>query len=276
MINFTKMEGTGNDFILIDNMQESIKYDYKELSQYLCNRNFGVGADGVLFIEDSNIADFKMKIFNKDGSEAEMCGNGIRCFATYLYNTKKVQKTDVQIETKAGIKDIKLIIEGKKVSSVIVNMGIPEFEYKKIPIYYTGEHTLGSIKIENIEVIPVSMGNPHAVCFLADIESVDIEKYGRLIENYKYFPNKTNVEFVQIIDDQNIKVRVWERGVGETLSCGTGACASAVVANQFKGLENRIRVRLKGGNLVIKYNENNKNIWLEGEAKEVFKGKIRI
>ena len=269
---FTKMQGIGNDFIVINNLESKLLYDYSKLSEYLCNRNFGIGADGVLFIENSKDADFKMKIFNSDGTEAEMCGNGIRCFAKYLYDNKISDKNEVFIETLAGIKEVKLILEGKKILLVQVNMGKPCFDYEKIPVLYTKNEDV--IKIEDKEVYPISMGNPHVVCFVEKVQDIDIEKYGPLIENYKYFPNKTNVEFVEILDKNKIKVRVWERGVGETLACGTGACAAAVISYLKKGLDNKINVNLKGGSLKIEYNKVNDFVSLEGEAEKIFEGKI--
>ncbi len=274
MIVFTKMQGIGNDFIVIENLKNEIIYSYQKLSKYLCNRNFGIGADGVLYIEKSEIADFKMRIFNSDGTEAEMCGNGIRCFAKYLYENKILEKTEMNIETLAGVKKIKLILEGKKVSLVQVNMGKPCFEYDKIPVFYK-ENEEG-VKIDNKLVYPISMGNPHAVCFVNSVENINIEKEGSLIEKYKYFPNKTNVEFVEIIGRNKIKVRVWERGVGETLACGTGACAAAVISNIKKNLEDKIEVKLKGGILKIEYDKKSELVYLKGEAEKVFVGKIDI
>ena len=271
MINFTKMHGIGNDFIIINNLENRILYSYSKLAEYLCNRNFGIGADGVIFTENSSSADFKMRIFNSDGSEAEMCGNGIRCFAKYLYENKLVQKSEILIETLAGIKNIKLIFEEKAISYIRVDMGEPCFDYEKIPVLCSDKREY--LEIEGIELYPISMGNPHVVCFLEDIDNIDIKKYGKTIENYKYFPNKTNVEFVEILNKNTIKIRVWERGVGETLACGTGACAAAIISQRNKGLENKINVKLKGGNLTIEYN---KSVFLEGEAEEIFKGEIKI
>ncbi len=276
MIYFTKLEGIGNDFIAINNMENKLIYDYGKLSKYLCNRNLGIGADGVLFAEKSNVADCKMRIFNRDGSEAEMCGNGIRCFAKYIYENQIVNNAEFNIETVSGIKNTKLIFEGLKIVRVLVNMGKPELEFSKIPVYYYKEYNKNYIDIENIKVYPISMGNPHAVCFWEDIENIDIENIGKLIENYKYFPNKTNVEFVKIMDDENIEIRVWERGVGETLACGTGACSAVVIAHLYKNLKNKINVRLKGGNLNIRYDKQENVVWLDGETNKVFEGKIDI
>lgn len=270
---FIKMQGIGNDFILINNLEKNMIYDYNKLSKYLCDRHFGIGADGVIFVEKSDVAEFKMRIFNSDGSEAEMCGNGIRCFAKYLYLNKLIDKYEFNIETLAGIKKVKLILEGKKVSKIRVNMGKPCFEFSKIPVYSDENEYL---EINNKKLYPISMGNPHCVCFVNNLENINIEEEGRKIENYKYFPNKTNVEFVEIISEKEIKVRVWERGVGETLACGTGACASAVISNKIKNLNNKIVVRLKGGNLSIEYDLKNDLVYLEGEAEEIYSGKIYI
>lgn len=273
MFSFFKMQATGNDFILINYFENNLEYSYKLLSEFLCDRHFGVGADGLLIIEKSKIADFKMRIFNKDGSEAEMCGNGIRCFAKFVYEKKLTNKTEFLIETMSGIKNIKLDLEGEKVSKIYVEMGEPILDIEKIPVFYTDRIYNGSIYIEGIEVYPISMGNPHAVCFVEDISKVDINKFGKLIEDYKYFPNKTNVEFVQILNKDKIKVRIWERGVGETLSCGTGICASSVISNIYKSTNSRLIVETKGGILNTIYD---KNIKLIGTAEFVFEGKIDI
>ncbi len=273
MFSFTKMQATGNDFVIINYLENKLEYSYKLLAEFICDRHYGVGADGILIIEQSKIADFKMKIFNKDGSEAEMCGNGIRCFAKYVYEKRLTDKEEFTIETLAGVKNVKLQIEGQTVVSVEVHMGEPIFELEKIPVIYLENNYSGKIYIENIEIYPVSIGNPHAVCFVDNIDKINIEKYGKLIEDYKYFPNKTNVEFVQIIDDEHIKVRVWERGVGETLSCGTGACAAAVISNKYKSTKSELTVDLLGGKLKISYNDI---IKLKGTAEIVFEGSILI
>lgn len=271
MFSFFKMQATGNDFVLIDYIENKLDYSYKLLSQYLCDRHYGIGADGVLILEKSKIADFRMRIFNQDGSEAEMCGNGIRCIGKYIYEKKLIKQKELKIETMAGIKNIRLEVEGSTVLNVEVDMGIPKFELKEIPIIYMDGNYDGKLHIENIEVYPVSIGNPHAVCFVNDVKNIDIKKYGSLIEDYKYFPNKTNVEFVQIIDKSNIKVRIWERGVGETLSCGTGSCAAAVISNKYKSTDNEIFVDLLGGKLNVKYDNT---IRLKGNAENIFEGKF--
>lgn len=276
MFYFCKMQATGNDFVLIDYLTNKFDYSLKLLAEFLCNRHYGVGGDGIIIIDKSNISDFKMRIFNKDGSEAEMCGNGIRCFAKYAFERKLTDKKEFTIETLAGIKKIKLITEERTVISVEVDMGNPEFNYEKIPVIYLDSRREDSIKIEENEIHPISMGNPHAVCFVEDVGKLDILKIGPIIENYKNFPNKTNVEFVQIVDKKNIKVRVWERGVGETLSCGTGACASAVVSILKKNADSELFVDLPGGKLEIKYNNLKNNVELIGPAEFVFDGKMDI
>ncbi len=270
MFFFTKMQATGNDFIILNYLNEKLEYSYKLLAEFMCNRHFGVGADGILILEKSDKADFKMRIFNQDGSEAEMCGNGIRCFSKYVYEKKLINKKEFEIETLAGIKKVELAVEGNTVIQVAVNMGTPELSLEKIPVISKNE----KINIDEYEIYPISIGNPHAVCFSYDLDKIDIKKVGEKIENYKYFPNKTNVEFVQIINPNLIKVRVWERGVGETLACGTGACAASVISELYKSTSSTLNVDLVGGKLKTKY--ENGEIKLIGPAEFVFEGKIEI
>jgi len=241
MILFSKMQATGNDFVVINCLNQYFNYNLGSLANFLCNRNFGIGADGVIYLFKSNTADFKMRIFNKDGSEAEMCGNGIRALGKFLYEKSITTKTEINIETLSGVKTVSLVVENKAVVTVKVDMGLPIFEANKIPAYLPRDemsnkyHTV-SIEFENEEYKfdLVSMGNPHCVCFVSDLSKIDLGKIGPYIENYKYFPNKTNVEFAQIVDRNNIKVAVWERGVGKTISCGTGACACRSLCNKAK------------------------------------------
>jgi len=267
MFSFCKMQGTGNDFVVVDCIENEFQYSLPILAEYLCNRHYGVGADGVIFIYKSENADFKMRIFNSDGSEAEMCGNGVRCFAKYVFEKEMIEKAEFSIETLAGIKKVKLELENNKVVSVEVNMGNPEIDNIKYII---------EIEDKQYQVHPINMGNPHAVCFVKNVDEFDVEKVGSIIEDYKYFPNKTNVEFVEIIDKENIKIRVWERGVGETKSCGTGACASAMIAIKEKFIDNKVNVKLKGGKLEINYNKSDETIFLKGPAEKVFEGQIEI
>lgn len=282
MISFYKMQATGNDFIIINCMTEKFRYSFSNLSEFLCNRKLGVGADGVIFLFSSRKANFRMRIFNADGTEAEMCGNGIRCLAKYVFENGLIYDNKFSIETLAGIKKVELIIENKTVIGIKVEMGNPVFEYYKIPVIFPN---VINKKLENIEVnvddytyelFVISMGNPHAVCFVDDINNVNIDRLGPIIENYKYFPNKTNVEFVQVIDSKKIKVLVWERGVGRTLSCGTGACASSVISYIKKSTNNELTVELEGGKLKTVYNDKENQIQLIGNAEKVFEGVIDI
>lgn len=274
MFFFTKMQATGNDFIILNYLEKRLEYSYKLLAEFMCNRHFGIGADGILILEESKISDFKMRIFNKDGSEAEMCGNGIRCFAKYAYEKGLTDKKEFKIETLAGIKNVKLDVEGNTVIQVSVNMGESEFNFRNIPVISLINQNHGKVNIYGYDIYPVSIGNPHAVCFVEDLNKMDVKDIGEKIENYKIFPNKTNVEFVQIINDNMIKVRVWERGVGETLACGTGACAASIICNKYKFTNCKLTVELLGGKLKTEY-ENGK-INLTGPAEFVFEGKIEI
>ena len=271
IIEFTKMHGLGNDYIYIDmtnkqknNIEEN---ELPKIARFLSNRHFGIGGDGIILIEKSEIADFKMRIFNSDGTEAEMCGNGIRCFAKYIYENGLTKRENLKIETLAEIKEIKLIKNDKnKIEKIEVNMGIPKIE-EKIRL---------KILDKEFEITNISMGNPHAVIFVDDVEKVDLEKYGPVIENNKYFLNRTNVEFVEILDKNLVKMRVWERGAKETYACGTGACA-VVVAGYINNLNKRkVKVLLKGGELEINWKEKTNEIYMTGIATEVFKGKIKV
>lgn len=240
MIKFTKMHGLGNDYVYIDAIHQTIENE-SSLAKFVSNRNFGVGSDGLILICKSDVADFKMRMFNADGSEAEMCGNGIRCVGKFVYDKKLTEKTTVTIETLAGIKVLNLQIKESKVKTVRVDMGEPILAPEKIPVRAT-EEPVRNLKITALDqefiLTCVSMGNPHAITVVKDTESFAVEEYGRILEKAPEFPNKTNVEFVTIEDREHIRMRVWERGAGETLACGTGACATAV-ACYLNGLTNR-------------------------------------
>ena len=270
-VNFTKMHGLGNDYIYIETIKDNYQIDkeknIQEVVRYLSDRHFGIGGDGVIFIEKSKNADFKMRMFNSDGSEAEMCGNGIRCFAKYVYDEGFTQKEIIKIETLAGIKEETFIKDKQnRIEKVKVNMGIPKIEEKKQIFLFD----------EKMEINVISMGNPHAIIFVDNVEHIDIEKYGSFIENHEIFPQKTNVEFVQILDKNLIKMRVWERGAGETLACGTGACAS-VVAGVINNLTRRkVKTLLTGGELEIEWSNENNEIYMTGIATKVFDGKIKL
>ena len=281
MIKFTKMEGLGNDYVYIDCTKQDVKIA-SELANVISDRHFGVGSDGLILIKKSKTADFRMQMFNSDGSEAEMCGNGIRCVGKFVYDKGLTDKTTLKIETLAGIKILNLNVEDGKVKTVRVDMGEPVLDYKLIPArdgkVYKSKDGIKFYKVNiNIdndlkELTCVSMGNPHGVDFMNNMEKLKIEKYGPIIEVDKHFPNKVNAEFIEIIDKNNINMRVWERGAGETLACGTGACAS-VVASVLNGYTDRtVSVKLLGGKLKIEWNKENNHVYMTGPAKLVFEG----
>lgn len=285
MLYFTKMTGLGNDYIYINCMDRAenniAKFDMETMQEMVCklsDRHFGIGGDGVILIEDSNLADFKMRIFNSDGSEAEMCGNGIRCVGKYVYDKRLIDKQEISIETMAGIKNLKLMCENGICSKVCVDMGEPVFKSEDLPTFLDKKVTK-DLKLEiddkNFRFTLVSMGNPHAVTFVDNIQEIPLEKYGPVVENDSIFPNRTNVEFVEIEDKKHIKMRVWERGSGETLACGTGACACIVAGGVNGYLDNEVEVKLLGGNLNIKWDKNN-HVYMTGPATTVFEGSIKI
>ena len=272
------MEGTGNDYVYVDCFKNDIR-DMKKFNEVIirmCNRNYGIGSDGVILICPSKIADAKMVMYNVDGSEGYMCGNGIRCVARYVYENI-LKKEHLEIETRPGIKKIKINMENDCIKDITVNMGKPVFNPQLIPVISDKDIFINEkIYIDEIDydVTCLSLGNPHTVIFCQDVDLIDINNIGKKIENYELFPDRTNVEFVQIIDNNNIKVRVWERGCGETLSCGTGACAS-VIAGIVNGYLNcsEVEVHLKGGTLYIKYDDE---VILRGIANNVYYGKYII
>ena len=274
MIKFTKMHGLGNDYVYMDAIHQNIENE-SDLAQFVSNRHFGIGSDGLILICNSDIADFKMRMFNSDGSEAEMCGNGIRCVGKFVYDKGLTNKTEVNIETLAGIKKLRLNIKEGKVDTVRVDMGEPILLPKQIPVI-SSEDIVKNLKLKALDkefiFACVSMGNPHAITIVDNVEKFDVEKYGKILEIDKAFPKKTNVEFVQIIDKNNIKMRVWERGSGETLACGTGACATAIACN-LKGLTNRkTNIKLLGGTLEIEWDEKDNHVYMTGPAVTVFEG----
>lgn len=280
MINFTKMTGLGNDYIYVDCTNGTKIKNIPELAKRLSDRHFGIGADGLILIDkpDDSNSDFKMRTFNSDGSEAEMCGNGIRCVAKFIHDKNLSNSDKISIETLGGIKKVKLIENDGRCDEVIVDMGEPIFQDKNIPynIYEPFNKDLDiNVEGEKMRFTVVSMGNPHAVTFVENLDDLQIEMCGPLIENNPIFPNRTNVEFVEIIDKNNINVRVWERGVGETFACGTGACA-AVVATGLNGYtDGTVTVSLPGGKLKIEWGKDN-HIYMQGPAKTVYEGKIEI
>ena len=276
MIKFTKMEGLGNDYVYMDAINQKIE-NRSELARFVSNRNFGIGSDGLILIEKSEVADFKMTMFNSDGSQAEMCGNGIRCVAKFVYDKGMTDKTTLKIETLAGIKILELNVEDGKVKTVRVDMGDPILEAKKIPVVSTEKPVKNLVlkaKDREFKFTCVSMGNPHAITIVEDTSKFDVKKYGEELEVNKAFPRRTTVEFVQIIDRNTIKMRVWERGAGETLACGTGACATAVACNLNGLTDRKVTIELLGGNLEIEWNKENNHVYMTGPATTVFEGEL--
>jgi len=277
VLKFWKMHGLGNDYLLIDNRDGKIREeDLGKVAQSLCRRRFSVGADGLLLLYNSTVADAKMRIFNADGSEAEMCGNGIRCFAKYCYENNVVDKTELRIETLAGIKKVWLKIEAGKINSVTVDMGKPILERRRIPLFGDGKCIDEELKIDDatFRITCLSVGNPHCVIFVEDVDNFPVETFGPKIENHPLFPNRINVEFVQAVNRDELKVRIWERGVGETLACGTGACAAVVAGNILGKTDSVCIVHLLGGGLRIRYEDD--RILMTGAAEKAFEGIVHV
>lgn len=271
---FWKMQALGNDYVVVDNRDGKIDTtEATKLSKKLCKRKFSVGADGLLLVSHSEKADVKMRIFNSDGSEAEMCGNGIRCFSKYCYENGIVKKKEFTVETAAGIKNVWLTTDKDIVKSVKVNMGTPSWDRKTVPMQGEGicidEELI--VKDEPYKVTCLSMGNPHCVIFVNDADSFAVEYVGPIIEKHELFPKRTNVGFAQILNNDEMKLRVWERGCGETLACGTGTCAAVAAANKLEKVGKEVTVHLLGGDLKI---EVNTGIFMTGPAEKVFEGKL--
>ena len=275
---FTKMQGIGNDYIYVNCFEETVKNPDK-LAVVVSDRHFGVGSDGLILIMPSEIADFKMRMFNSDGSESPMCGNGIRCVGKYVYDKNLTEKKQLTIETLAGIKRLELNVDDGKVSTVKVDMGEPILEPSKIPVNSNKDKVISEpMKIMGVEysITCISMGNPHTVVYVEDIDNIDISTIGPLFENNSFFPKRTNVELVQVVNRSNLKMRVWERGSGETMACGTGACAVLVSSVINKLSERRATVSLLGGDLIIEWNEKDNRVFMTGPAEIVFEGEIKI
>ena len=276
MIKFTKMHGLGNDYVYIDAINQKIENE-SSLAKFVSNRHFGIGSDGLILICKSDIADFQMRMFNSDGSEAEMCGNGIRCVGKFVYDKGLTDKTTVKIETLAGIKTLVLNTKDGKVETARVDMGEPILEAEKIPVI-SKEQPVKNLELEaenkKFKFTCVSMGNPHAITIVENTKEFDVEKYGKILEVDKAFPKKANIEFAQIIDKENIKMRVWERGAGETLACGTGECATAVACNLNGLTGKKVNIELLGGILNIEWNENDNHVYMTGPAVTVFDGEL--
>lgn len=278
-IKFTKMHGTGNDYVYVNLFEEKLE-NPSEFSVKISDRHFGIGSDGLICIAPSDTADCRMIMFNADGSEGAMCGNGIRCVAKYVYDHGIVKKDKITIETKSGIKHLELTVQNGKVVYVRVNMGQAILRPEEIPVKDEGEDFIArniSVGGKDYVVTCVSMGNPHCVVFTDGIDELDLEKTGPLFENHPLFPDRINTEFVEVIDRHTLKMRVWERGSGETISCGTGTCATTVAAvlNGYCDRGEEIEVKLRGGALYDTYLENGE-VLMKGPATEVFQGEIEI
>ncbi|MFA5572023.1 MAG: diaminopimelate epimerase [Crenarchaeota archaeon] len=271
---FWKMHGLGNDYIVIDNRAQVIpEKRIKHVAAELCERRFSIGADGLLLVFPSKVADIRMRIFNSDGSEAEMCGNGIRCFSKYCYENGIVNKTTFSIETLAGIKQVWLTLQGKEVTSVRADMGAPSWSRSALPMVGEGEAINETLLVEGepYKITCLSMGNPHCVIFTDNVSEFPVVNIGAIIEYDKFFPKRTNVVFSQVINRNEMHVRVWERGCGETLACGTGTCAAVAAANRLGKVNNKVTAHLLGGELCIEVNET---IFLSGETEKVFEGTL--
>ena len=274
-MDFVKMHGLGNDFVFIEDKTGQDK-DYTVLARAMCNRHTGIGADGLIVIVDSRVADVRMRIINSDGSEAEMCGNGIRCFAKYVYDSGIIEKKQFTVETPAGIMEPEITVGAdNKAELITINMGRPSFNRSEIPMEGTDGRVLNEdlgVDGENWKITSLLMGVPHTVTYVDDVDSVDIEKIGPLFEKHEAFPKHTNINFAQQMDDRTVKVRTWERGAGATLACGTGSC-SVAVASFLNGRTGReVDIQLTLGTLHIEYREEDGNVYMTGPAAVSFTG----
>ncbi len=271
---FWKMHGLGNDYVVIDNRDQKISDErLGGLANTLCERRFSIGADGLLLVYNSAVADAKMRIFNADGSEAEMCGNGIRCFAKYCYENGIVPKSEFAVETLAGVKHVWLTLKGKEAQAVKVDMGAPNWQRSSLPMVGEGTCIDQDLKVdgETFKVTCLSMGNPHCVLFVDCIDCFPVEEIGPKIENHNAFPKRTNVGFSEVLNQNEMNLRVWERGCGETLACGTGTCAAVAAANKLGRVGNDVKVHVLGGDLQV---EIGSTIFLSGAAEKVYEGTL--
>ncbi len=275
---FTKMNGIGNDYVYVNCFEEKIE-NPSEVAIKISNRNYAVGSDGLIMINPSKVADCEMEMYNADGSRSEMCGNGIRCVGKYIYDYGLTDKTRVSVETLAGIKYLDLTVENGKVTLVKVDMGSPELMPANIPVVAEGDSVINApIMVDGKEyrMTAVSMGNPHAVVYMDDIKNLEIEKIGPKFENHERFPRRVNTEFVRVIDRNTVEMRVWERGSGETMACGTGACAVAVACILNGLTEDKVTVKLLGGDLFIEWDREADKVYMTGPAAVSFEGEIEI
>ena len=281
MISFTKMQGLGNDYLMLDAMSGAPpEAKLPALARAMCDRHFGIGADGLLLVLPSRAADFTMRIFNADGSEAEMCGNGIRLFAKFVYEREYTRERELVVETLAGLIRPRLRVQGGRVTRVRVDMGEPRLRRSEIPMKGKDQPQVLKERLRvsgtRYEITAVSMGNPHCVVFVEEVDRVKLEEIGPAIERHDLFPRRTNVEFAQILGDGEIKMRVWERGAGETLACGTGASATVVAAVLNQLTSRRVTVRLRGGDLKVSWNPEDNHVFTEGPAVEICTGETHL
>ena len=277
---FTKMHGIGNDYVYVNCFEETVK-DPSAVAKFVSDRHFGIGSDGLILIKPSEIADCEMDMYNMDGSQGAMCGNGIRCVAKYVYDYGIVKKTNISVATKSGVKYLDLTVENGKVSTVKVNMGAPILKASQIPVIADTDQVINAsfeVRREYYHVTAVSMGNPHAVVYIDDVDNLRIEKIGPYFEHHSAFPDRVNTEFVKVIDNHTVQMRVWERGAGETLSCGTGACAVAVasILNGYVDGTQPVTVKLLGGDLQIFWDREMNLVYMTGPATTVFDGEIDL
>lgn len=277
---FTKMQGIGNDYVYINCFEETVK-DPSAVARFVSDRHFGIGSDGLILIRPSQVADCEMDMYNLDGSQGAMCGNGIRCVAKYVFDHGIVNKTNISIATKSGIKYVDLTVKDGKASLIRVNMGSPILQATQIPVVADTEQVIDApIQVDGQEYhyTAVSMGNPHAIVYVEDTDSLDLAKIGPSFETHVNFPDRINTEFVQVLDEHTVKMRVWERGSGETLACGTGACAVAVasILNGHVSPDTPVTVKLLGGDLQIFWNRSENLVYMTGPAVTVFDGQIDL
>ena len=275
---FTKMHGIGNDYIYVNGFEEKIE-DSSALSMKVSDRHFGIGSDGLIIINPSKVADFEMEMYNADGSQGRMCGNGIRCVGKYVYDYGLTDKTQIAVETLSGIKYLELQVKNGKVETVRVDMGEPILLSNEIPILSENDEVLDEVIVvdgKDYRMTGVSMGNPHAVVLVEDVVNFPIEKIGPKFENHERFPERINTEFVRVVDRNTIEMRVWERGSGETFACGTGACAVAVACIRNGLVDRAVTIQLLGGDLFIEWNEQDNHVFMTGTATTVFDGEIAL
>lgn len=277
---FTKMQGIGNDYVYVDCFQETVN-NPSAVAKFVSDRHFGIGSDGLILVKPSDVADCEMDMYNLDGSQGAMCGNGIRCVAKFAYDKGIVHKKNISVATKSGIKYLELTVKNNKVSSVKVNMGSPILNAKTIPVVSEKEQVINeplTVNGETYHITAVSIGNPHAIVYMDDVKNLNIAEIGPMFENHINFPDRINTEFVKVIDRHTLQMRVWERGSGETLACGTGACAVAV-ASTLNGLVDEdvpVTVKLLGGDLEILWNRQENLVYMTGPATTVFEGEIDL